>query len=679
MKILIVDDIDQNLYMLRILLEGHGYEVVSATNGAEALEKARRAPPDIIISDILMPVMDGFALCREWKADSCLKKSPFIFYTATYTDQKDEDFALSLGAEQFIVKPVEPDVFIETMQRVIEEHSEGRLKESPEPMDDEKVVYRKYSEALIRKLEDKMFDLEKEVTRRRDAEQRFRDLFASINDVVYTHDLNGCLLSVNPATCKLFGYEEKELLGRQISELMEPEFADAFESGYLDVVRKKRFYEGTNIFHSRKGTKIYLEYRSSMVNPTNAEPYISGIGRDVTVRILSERELKLLQEQLFQSQKIEAIGTLSGGIAHNFNNILMGILGHVSLMIMEKGPQHKDVEHLKKIEAYVQNAVGLTKDLLGFARGGKYEMKTTALNELVKHECGTFGLTRKEIQIIEKYERELWPVEVDQGQIQQVLLNLFVNSWQAMPGGGNLYIQTENITVEEQHAKALELDPGRYIKLSVADTGIGMEKATRVRVFEPFFSTKDSGQGTGLGLSSVYGIIKNHHGFIDVHSKKGDGTTFNIYLPASDNKIVPESIESTQLRTLHGQGTILLVDDENMILDVGQSMLEKLGYHVLVARSGKEALNVFEQQANEIDLVILDLIMPGMGGGEIYDQLKTIDTDIRVLLSSGYSINDQAKMIIDRGGNGFIQKPFSINELSIKIKESLGMTDKHSS
>ncbi len=671
MKILIVDDLDQNLYMLRILLEGHGYEVVLASDGAEALEKARRDPPDIIISDILMPVMDGFTLCRKWKADECLQNIPFIFYTATYTDPKDEDLAMGMGAERFLVKPVEPDAFIEMLEGVIEEQQKGRLKKSPEPVDGEKVVYRKYSAALIRKLEEKMFDLEKEISRRRDAELRFRDLFASISDVVYTHDLNGCLLSVNPATCKLFGYEEKELIGRRITELMGPEFADAFENEYLDIIRQERFYEGTSIFHARKGTKVYLEYRSSIVNPTNEEPYISGIGRDVTARILSERELKTLQEQLFQSQKIEAIGTLSGGIAHNFNNILTGILGHVSLMMMEKDPLHQDVVHLKKIEAYVQNAVGLTKDLLGFARGGKYEIKPTALNELIKQECGTFGFTRKEIQIKEKYERKLWAVEVDRGQIQQVILNLYVNAWQAMPGGGVLFIQTENITVGEQSTTPPEMGPGRYVKLSVTDTGIGMDKTTQERIFEPFFSTKESGQGSGLGLSSVYGIIKNHGGFIDVYSKQEEGTTFNIYFPVSDKEIVSERLGSPQIRTLPGRGTILLVDDESMILDVGRSMLEKLGYKVVVARSGKEALNIFEKQGHKIDLVILDLIMPGMGGGEVYDRLNTIDADIRVLLSSGYSINNQAKMIIDRGGKGFLQKPFSFNELSVKVNEAM--------
>lgn len=679
MKILIVDDIDQNRYMLQVLLEGHGYEVVLATHGAEALEKARRAPPDIIISDILMPVMDGFVLCREWKADGALKNIPFVFYTATYTDPKDEDLAMSLGAERFVVKPLEPDALIEMLQEVIEKRREDRRVESPESIKDEKVIYRKYSESLIRKLEKKMFDLEKEVSRRTRAEQRFRDLFASISDVIYTHDLDGCLISVNPAACKLLEYEEQDLVGRRISELMKPEFADVFESEYLDVVRKDRYYEGTSVFLTRKGAEVYLDYRSSMVIPKNGGSYISGIGRDVTARIVSEREVKTLQKQLLQAQKIEAIGTLSGGIAHNFNNILMGILGHVSLMLIEKAPSHPDVKNLKKIEAYVQNAVGLTKDLLGFARGGKYDMKPTALNELVRQETATFGFTKKEIQIKEKYEKALWTVEVDRGQIEQVLLNLYVNAWQAMPGGGVLYVQTDNVTADKQVAKPFEVNPGRYIKLSVADTGIGMDKTTREKIFEPFFSTKESGQGSGLGLSSVYGIIKNHGGFIDVQSEKGQGTTFNIYLPASDKAIVQESTGADPGRVLSGQGTVLLVDDESMILDVGQSMLEKLGYTVLVAQSGKEALNIYDEQGNMINLVILDLIMPGMGGGEIYDRLKEIDGDVKVLLSSGYSIDGQAKMIIDRGCNGFIQKPFSFNELSIKIKDALGKTDKRPS
>jgi two-component system cell cycle sensor histidine kinase/response regulator CckA len=231
---------------------------------------------------------------------------------------------------------------------------------------------------------------------------------------------------------------------------------------------------------------------------------------------------------------MEAIGTLAGGIAHDFNNLLMAIQGRTSIMLMDKDSSHPDFGHLKGIEGYIGSAADLTKQLLGFARGGKYEVKPTDLNELIKKETRMFGRTKKEITIHEKYEDNLWPVEVDRGQIQQVLLNLYVNAWQAMPSGGELYIRTQNVTLDENYLKPHQFEPGRYVQISITDTGIGMDKATRERIFDPFFTTKEIGRGTGLGLASAYGILKNHGGFINVYSEKGHGSTFNIYLPASE-------------------------------------------------------------------------------------------------------------------------------------------------
>jgi CheY-like chemotaxis protein len=367
---------------------------------------------------------------------------------------------------------------------------------------------------------------------------------------------------------------------------------------------------------------------------------------------------------------MEAIGVLAGGIAHNFNNILMGVQGRTSLMLMNKAPSDPDYEHLRGIEEYVRNAVELTKDLLGFARGGKYQVKPTDLNALVEKSVRAFGSAKKEIQIHVKLEKDPWPAEVDKGQIQQALLNLYVNAWQAMPGGGELYVQTENIVIEETLATPFQMAPGAYIKISVTDTGKGMDAATREKIFEPFFSTKETGLGFGLGLASVYGIIKNHGGFINVYSEVGSGSTFTLYLPASERTPV-EDRPAPKQDIQHGQGTILLVDDEKMITEVGQAMLETLGYRVLIARNGREAVHLYEKQKAEIDLVILDMIMPGMGGGATYDRLKGIDGGVKVILSSGYSLAGEAKEIMDRGCDGFIQKPFTMEKLSLKVREAM--------
>ena len=392
---------------------------------------------------------------------------------------------------------------------------------------------------------------------------------------------------------------------------------------------------------------------------------ISGVVefvRDITAK-------RKMEGQLMQARKMEAIGTLAGGIAHDFNNLLMGIQGRASLMLTDLDPAHPHVEHLKGIEEYVKSAADLTKQLLGFARGGKYETKPTDMSDLVANSARLFGRTRKEITLKTKFALNLRPVEVDRHQLEQVFLNLFVNAWQSMPGGGELYLETENTDLDAAYARSHHAEPGPYVKISVTDTGTGMDEATCSRIFDPFFTTKAMGRGTGLGLASVYGIITNHKGIITVYSEKGCGTTFNIYLPASEKEVPREAAPTPTL--VKGKGTILLVDDEPLVLAVAGPMVERLGYRVISARSGREAVAVVAQKAAAIDLVILDMIMPDMSGGETFDRLQAIDPDLNVLLSSGYSLNGRAAEILKRGCRGFIQKPFSIQQLSEKIGQLL--------
>jgi len=334
---------------------------------------------------------------------------------------------------------------------------------------------------------------------------------------------------------------------------------------------------------------------------------------------------------------------------------------------LDTDPLQLNYEHLTEIEAYIKRATKLTKQLLGFARGGKYEVKPTDLNKLIEESCQMFGRTKKEITIYKKYHDKIWTVEVDRSQIDQVILNVFVNAWQAMPGGGDLYIQTENGMLDENFAGAYGVRPGKYVVMSITDTGIGMDENTLKRVFDPFFTTKQKERGTGLGLASAYGIIKNHDGIILVESTRGQGTTFHIYLPASEKPIIDELQDDQKILT--GSGTILLVDDEEMIIDVGVQILEKMGYGVLTARHGKEAIEVYQQNRQKIAMVILDLVMPGMGGGEVYDRLKEIDPNVKALLSSGYSLDGKATEILKRGCDGFIQKPFNLMELSQKLRQ----------
>jgi len=350
----------------------------------------------------------------------------------------------------------------------------------------------------------------------------------------------------------------------------------------------------------------------------------------------------------------------------------MGIQGYTSLMLLKIDPKHPHYDKLKSVEQYIESGAELTKQLLGFARGGKYDVKAVDINELVKKTAAMFGRTKKEVVISLELEEVLWSAEVDPGQIEQVLLNLFVNAWQAMPGGGNLILKTANVPLDSSTVSPYGLPPGPYVKISVTDSGLGMDENTRRRIFEPFFTTKEMGRGTGLGLASAYGIIKNHNGIIDVESKIGEGTTFTVSLPASKKMVQKEADQEGEI--LRGPETVLLVDDENMIIEVGAEILEALGYNVLTARNGPEAIEVFRANKDSVDIVVLDMIMPGMGGGDAYDQLREVDPDVKVLLSTGYSLRGEASEILKRGCNGFIQKPFNIKMLSQKLREILDST-----
>ena len=528
-----------------------------------------------------------------------------------------------------------------------------------------------------KELEQRIKDLAKEASELkrteealRKSEERYRNLFDTVSDFIYTHDLNGCFLTVNRGGAQTLGYKPEDIVGRSISHFMLPEYRQAFYDEYLVQINKQGAFNGVTEYVAKDGTTHYIEYRSVMVRQKGREPYVSGTGRDVTDRITGRNEVRKLEQQLQQAQKMKAIGTLAGGIAHDFNNLLMGILGNTSLMLLDMESNDPRYKRLQVIEKHVRLGADLTKQLVGFARGGRYEVKPTDINELIKSTAKMFGRTKKEISIHTRYQEELWIVEVDQGQIEHVLLNLYINAWQAMAGLGDLYLETENVVLDEQYTKPYTVKPGRYVKISITDSGIGMDKETQLRIFEPFFTTKEMGRGMGLGLASVYGIIKNHGGYINVYSEKNEGTTFRVYLPASEKGVPKE--KGTVEKTLKGAGLILLVDDEDMIVDVGEQMLKTLGYDVLLARSGKEAVEVYKNNQDKVDLVILDMIMPEMGGGEVYNRLKEIDPEIKTLLSSGYSLNEKASNILARGCNGFIQKPFDLTALSGKIREILG-------
>jgi PAS domain S-box-containing protein len=504
-----------------------------------------------------------------------------------------------------------------------------------------------------------------------ESEAKYRSIVENLEEGYFEIDLAGNMTFFNDPLCKILGYARNELTGKNINTFTTAAMIRKMDEIYGHVKKTGGSMRVTDYDALGKdGQHIALELTASLLRDTNSTPIgFRGFIRDVSERKEEEAEKKRLEIQVQQAQKMESIGTLAGGIAHDFNNILMGIQGNASLMAIKTDPNHPSFEKIKNIETYVENGTELTQQLLGFARRGKYHATTTDINDVIEKSTNMFGRTKKEIRIQMDLVPEIWTVEVDRGQIEQALLNLYVNAWQAMPEGGSLKLKTENVVLGADfiNSQPYQVEAGDYIKITVTDTGIGIDKDTQVRIFEPFFTTKEMGRGTGLGLASVYGIIKNHGGYINVYSEVGQGTTFTIYLPASVKSIQPEA-KTVAPTVVTGNGTILFVDDEKMIIDVGQELLQELGYDVLTASNGQDAIEIYRQKSAQIDLVIMDLIMPGLSGGETFDRLKKINSQVKVLLSSGYSINGQAAKILERGCDGFIQKPFNLNQLSEKIQ-----------
>jgi two-component system, cell cycle sensor histidine kinase and response regulator CckA len=494
--------------------------------------------------------------------------------------------------------------------------------------------------------------------------RNYEKMVMASNDHLAMVDRDYLFQAANPTLARFLEIPQEALIGASVPAIFGPSFfeqrlkADVDRCLNGEEIRHKAWFASKTFGKRLMDIAFYpILERSGQVQG------MAVIARDVT-------EIKRLEEQFIEAQKLEAIGTLAGGIAHDFNNLLMGILGHTSLLLATEEVADGAAAHLKAIEECTCSASHLTTQLLGFARGGKYEVKTTDLAQLIQTESALFARTRREIRVEAVCSPDLRPVEADRNQIAQVLLNLFVNAWQAMPKGGSLHVNADNVVVDAQRARACGVAPGPYVRVAVRDTGVGMDAETRQRIFEPFFTTRRRDRGTGLGLAAVYGIVRNHMGFITVSSLRDKGTTFEILLPASDPAPTPpEAAPCQDAKIAKGRGNVLLVDDEEMILTVGKAMLEKLGYSVQTALSGREALALYDRQKEALDLVILDMIMPDAGGDETFDRLRAIDPAVRVLLSSGFSLEGKASQIMARGCNGFIQKPFSLNALSRKVRE----------
>jgi signal transduction histidine kinase len=558
-RVLIVDDKADNRYMLRALLQGHGYVVDEAGHGAEALVRARQAPPALIITDLLMPVMDGYSLLKNWKADEQLKRIPFVVYTATYTDPKDERLALDLGADAFIVKPAEPEPFMARILEVLARKECGELPPRSAATTEESVIFKEYNEVLVRKLEDKALQLE----------------------------------------------EANRALRQDIAE------------------------------------------RES------------------------------LEKQLRQAQKMEAFGQLAGGVAHDFNNLMTVVTSYCELLLKGAIPPHEQRDVIREILKAGERAAALTRQLLAFSRKQLLQPIELDLNRLIREtEKMLLRLIGEDIDLTATLDPALAWVKADPGQIEQVIMNLIVNARDAMPTGGHLTIETRNVELDQSYAQTHpEVGPGNYVMLAVADSGRGMDDATKSRLFEPFFTTKEPGKGTGLGLATVHGIVKQSGGSIEVYSEAGRGTTFKVYLPRI--KPVVSSGTSMPDPSLMPQGTetILLAEDEAEVRAAVRLVLATSGYTVLESQSVDDALRICRQHQGPIHLLMTDVVMPKMSGRQLAESVVALLPKIKVLYISGYTDDAVVRHGVLEAGMPFLQKPFTPMVLARKVREVLGGTD----
>jgi CheY-like chemotaxis protein len=561
MKILSVDDKAENLYMLEALLRGHGHDVDSASNGVTALQLAERGGYDLIISDILMPRMDGFQLCRELKKDERLRHIPFVFYTATYTDPRDASFALSLGADRFLIKPLEPEAFIKAIDETV-----ARKTPAPPPVDaesppeDEAIYLKEYNARLITKLEKKMLDL--------------------------------------------------EAANRALVE-------------------------------------------------------------DITERERSARERLKLEEKLRQAQKMEAIGTLAGGIAHDFNNILAGIIGFSDLGLQECQDAIATEQHFREILKAGHRARDLVRQILAFSRHREQDRKPIQLEEAVQEALRLLRATIPVTIVIEtRIDQQLPSVLADGTQIHQIVTNLVTNAWHAIgdkPGTVGLHLGTFQVDEDFAHTHP-DLRPGRYVCLRISDDGKGIASDTLGRIFEPFFTTKAPGEGTGLGLSVVHGLMKSFDGAITVYSEPGHGTTFHLYFPALEFGAISSQLEERPEPSGHGEH-ILFVDDEPVLAMLGERFLTRLGYTPHVQTDPRTALAQFQDLP--ADVVITDLTMPHFSGIELARRLWELRPGTRIILTTGYSATLDPQRAQEIGFRELLLKPYTVHGLGEAIQRAL--------
>ncbi len=642
-RILYMEDDPGLALLVQKKLERAGYTVDHALNGEKGLAMYRKGCYDVVAVDQNMPVYDGLEVIRNITSQEPLL--PTIMITGK-GDEKIAVEAMKLGACDYVVKDVEGG-YLELLPSVIKQaiQKQRLVKEKQQALD-----------AL------------------RESEEKYRVLVENANDFIYMIDINNKVLSLNKFSAKLFGKGPKEIIGKSILNIFPKKIANEFAKNLRKVFKtKKVLISETKIIVGEK--EMWISNSLSPVKNYEGKVIaVMGVSRDITEQKQIEDEKEKIQSLLFQSQKMESIGRLAGGVAHEFNNLLTGILGYSDLLLIrigEKSSLRKDIEAIKKA---AKMAASLAHHLLIFSRKQKVKLEVLDLNAVVVNFKNLIQrLIDKNINLVLLLDPTLENIKSDTSLIEQIIGNLVINARDAIPSGGKLTIKTENIIFSPDDCKDNpDTKPGKYVCLTVSDTGVGMDKEIIHRMFEPFFSTKEVGMGTGLGLSVVYGIVKQHNGWINVKSEPNQGSTFDIYFPVFSTKLRNKKKEEVSLQNLYGNGqTILVVEDEEIVRKLATRILREKGYVVFEAENVKEALDIFKRENGKFNLVFSDVVLPGKNGLQLVDQLLTHKPNLKVLFSSGYADDKSKRTILLERGFQFLQKPYTPSDLLLIVREIL--------